>query len=266
MGLTTPVVGIVGGTGKMGSWLGRLLEKRGLSVLRTSRRTELSPAEMARKSDVVVVSVPMADTVRVIREIGPLVPEEGLLMDLASLKVRPMEAMLEYSRAQVVGLHPLFGPEVTSDRALRVAVCPGRGKSGRKWITEVLRAEGMKIVVLDPQKHDRLMGLIQGVNHLSTLALAECISRSGFGREELVSVSTQTFEQRLDRITSMLRQPATLFGSLLMNNPAASDPMADYVRSLERLMDMIQDEDREAFEDLYDSLREYFDPETSTGV
>jgi len=259
MGLTPPVVGIVGGTGKMGAWLARLLEKRGLSVLCTSRRTELTPAKMAQKSDVVVVSVPIADTVRVIREIGPLVPEEGLLMDLASLKVRPMEAMLEYSRAQVVGLHPLFGPEVTSDRDLRVAVCPGRGKSGQKWITEILQDEGMKIAVLDPQKHDRLMGLIQGVNHLSTLALADCISRSGFGRKELVSVSTQTFEQRLDRIASMLRQSATLFGSLLMNNPAAKGSLDDYLQSVKRLMRMIQNGDQQAFEDLYDELKDYFD-------
>jgi prephenate dehydrogenase len=261
MGLTRPIVGIVGGTGKMGVWLARLLEKRGLSVLRASRRTELTPAEMAQKSDVVVVSVPIADTVRVIREIGPLVPEEGLLMDLASLKVRPVEAMLEYSHAQVVGLHPLFGPEVTSDKDLRVAVCPGRGKSGQKWITEILRDEGMKITVLDPQKHDRLMGLIQGVNHLSTLALADCISRSGFSREELVGVSTQTFEQRLDRITSMLGQSATLFRSLLMNNPAAEGPMDDYLRSVKRLMHMIQNGDQQAFEDLYDTLKDWFDVE-----
>jgi prephenate dehydrogenase len=242
----------------MGAWLTRLLEKRGLSVLRASRRTELTPAEMAQKSNVVVVSVPIADTVRVIREIGPLVPEEGLLMDLASLKVRPVEAMLEYSRAQVVGLHPLFGPDVTLDKDLRVAVCPGRGKSGQKWITEILRDEGMKIAVLEPQEHDRLMGLIQGVNHLSTLALADCISRSGFGRETLVGASTQTFEQRLDRIASMLGQSATLFGSLLMNNPAAEGPMDDYLQSVKRLMEMVQNGDQQAFEDMYESLKEYF--------
>jgi prephenate dehydrogenase len=266
MGLAEPIVGIVGGTGKMGSWLAHMLEKRGLSVLRAGRRTELSPAEMAKKSDVVVVSVPIADTVRVIREIGPFVPEEGLLMDLASLKVGPVEAMLEYSRAQVVGLHPLFGPGVTSDKDLRVAVCPGRGKSGQIWITEILRDEGMKIVVLDPQKHDRLMGLVQGVNHLSTLALADCISRSGFGREELVGGSTQTFEQRLDRIAAMLGQSATLFGSLLMNNPAAKDSIDDYLQSVERLMQMIQNGDQKAFEDLYDSLKDYFDVEGPRGT
>jgi prephenate dehydrogenase len=116
----------------------------------------------------------------------------------------------------------------------------------------------MKIVVLDPHKHDQLMGLVQGVNHLSTLALADCISRSGFDREELVGGSTQTFEQRLDRITSMLRQSATLFGSLLMNNPAAGGPMDDYMQSVKRLMQMVQKGDQQAFEDLYESLKEYF--------
>ena len=86
MGLIRPVVGIVGGSGKMGSWLARLLERQGLKVLCSGRKTPLRPAEMAVRCDVVVVSVPVSETLEVIQQVDPLVPDKGLLMDLTSVK------------------------------------------------------------------------------------------------------------------------------------------------------------------------------------
>ena len=258
MGLTLPRVGIVGGTGRMGSWLTRLLEGRGLTVLCAGRKTDLSPVEMAQKCEVVVISVPIAETERVIREIGPLVPEDGLLMDLASLKKGPVEAMLKYSGAQVVGIHPLFGPELKPNSALRVAICPGRGEMGLKWITDIFLDERFEVTLFEPEEHDRMMGLIQGVNHFSTLALALCISRSGFELEDLVKGSTQTFHQRLGRIRSTMGQPAELFGSLLMDNPAAGEFIEHYLQSVEQLIRITRAKDQKAFGELFESLKTVF--------
>lgn len=263
MGLTDPRVGIIGGTGKMGAWLARLLEARGLTVLSAGRRTELTPAEVGRQCDVVVISVPIADTVKMIREVGPLVSEDRLIMDLTSVKKGPVEAMLEYSRAQVVGVHPLFGPEEKSKTDLRIALCPGRGESGLSWIKDIFLNEGLNVSVLEPEKHDSLMGIIQAVNHFSNLALALCINRSDFALEELEQVSTRNFSQRLDRIRSTLRQPAELFGSLLMDNPAAGEPLETYFESVEQLIRVTRNGDKGAFVEHFESLRKVFENGTS---
>jgi prephenate dehydrogenase len=258
MGLTHPRVGIVGGTGRMGSWLALLLEARGLAVLRTGRKTDLTPSEMAQQCDVVVISVPIADTVRVIKEIGPLVSENGLLMDLTSVKKAPVEAMLKYSRAEVVGVHPLFGPDSGSNSDLRIAVCPGRGHEGPNWVIDTFRDEGFRVVTLEPEEHDRIMGIVQGVNHFSTLALALCISRSGIETDRLMNVSTYTFNQRLGRIRSIVEQPGELFGSLLMDNPAAGDFIERYLESVESLIQVTRKGDRKAFGELFHSLKKVF--------
>ena len=113
MGLVLKKVGIIGGTGRMGSWFADLLEQSGATVYRIGRTTDLTPSEAAAKCDVVVISVPIAQTVKIIREIGPLVSKHALLMDLTSIKKEPVQAMLEHSNAQVVGAHPLFGPDST---------------------------------------------------------------------------------------------------------------------------------------------------------
>ena len=116
----------------------------------------------------------------------------------------------------------------------------------------------MKVTVLSPEKHDHIMGLIQGVNHFSTLALASCISRSGLNFEDVLSCSTQTFNDRIERIRSVLEQPADLFGSLLMDNPEADEFIDVYLQAVEELVQIIRQRDKAAFGKLFESLKKVF--------
>jgi prephenate dehydrogenase len=258
MGLTHPTVGIVGGTGRMGSWFANLFAKQGLRVLCAGRKTRLTPSAMVRKSDVVVISVPIAHTIGVIRELSPLVRENGLLMDLTSIKKEPLEAMLQYSRAEVVGAHPLFGPEEEHTAGQKVAICPGRGERGLKWLTGILEKTGIRVVVMDPEEHDRIMGLTQGLSHFSTLALALCISRSGFSLDDVLRCATQNFKRRLDRIGAMAEQPSELYESLLMANPASGEFIEQYEYAVEKMMGIIRKGDRRTFRGLFHSLKDFF--------
>ena len=117
-GLVKPSVGIIGGTGRMGAWFGDLLKSSGSKVLRVGRKTRLSPVQAAKECDVVVISVPIVHTVEIIKEIAPLISEDRVLMDLTSIKKEPIEAMLKYSRSEVVGVHPLFGLDMEPDQDL----------------------------------------------------------------------------------------------------------------------------------------------------
>ena len=126
--LNRPIVGIVGGTGKMGAWFAGLLRRHGSKVHSFGRKTDPPVPRMIQKCRVVVISVPIAQTMDVIREIGPMVPKDALLMDLTSIKKESMDAMLACSRSEVVGAHPLFGADESSMKGLTVVVCPGRGQ------------------------------------------------------------------------------------------------------------------------------------------
>ena len=254
----SPDVGIVGGTGGMGAWFGDLLERLGSRVFRVGRATALTPADVARRCDVVVISVPIAETLKVIQELGPLISEDALLMDLTSVKRKPMEAMLKYSRSEVVGAHPLFGPHVKCSPELRVVLCPGRGETGLAWVQAIFQVAGLGVTVISSRKHDYIMGLVQGVNHFSTLALALCISRSGLEAQDLLGCSTQTFKQRLKRIDKIMEENAELFRSLLMDNPPAEEFMVRYLDAAEELFKVIREKDTKAFETIFASLGEYF--------
>ena len=84
-------VGIIGGTKGMGHWFAGLLKNEGCRVLISGRKTALGINELAKLCNVIVVAVPISATVDVIRQVGPLLSQDKLLMDLTSLKKEPVK-------------------------------------------------------------------------------------------------------------------------------------------------------------------------------
>jgi len=255
-------VGIIGGTGKMGSWVAELFKSQALEVIRCGRSTGPQPRDLAGMCDVIVISVPIRSTIDLIKQVGPLIPKDGLLMDLTSIKTEAMAAMLRYSRSAVVGLHPLFGPkDPDKGAALKVAVCPGRGEQALDWTVKILEKRGLKALVVSPLVHDRLMGVIQGVHHLAMVCLGLFIARSHYSLPDLIEYATPSFAQTIERIQAILCQPSELFGPLVMDNPFSSDFMASFVETLEDLQEIISNKDMVSFHELFTLLRRYFTEE-----
>src|SRR5436190_11231307 len=85
-------VAIIGGNGGMGRCLAQMFGDLGHAVLIADLDTTLTPQQAAEVADVVVISVPIEVTERVIHELGPRVQEHALLMDVTSIKSAPMRA------------------------------------------------------------------------------------------------------------------------------------------------------------------------------
>jgi prephenate dehydrogenase len=85
-----PQIGIIGGTGGIGRWFADFFQKEGYPVQISGRSTGLDFPALAKRCPVVVVSVPIKMTCRVIEQVGPFMPQESLLMDLTSLKEKPI--------------------------------------------------------------------------------------------------------------------------------------------------------------------------------
>jgi hypothetical protein len=113
--MTAMLAGIIGGTGQMGRFFAKVFKQAGWEVIVSGTKTPLTSRDVAEMADLIMVSVPIRTTVGVIREVAPLLSEEQVLCDLTSLKVEPVRAMLA-SRAEVIGLHPMFGPGAVSLR------------------------------------------------------------------------------------------------------------------------------------------------------
>src|SRR5512136_937942 len=137
-------VGIIGGTGRMGRFFGGVFSRAGYEVMVCGRRKESSCREIAEQCPVVMVSVPIRETVPVIQKIAPLLTKDQLLCDLTSLKAGPVAAMLE-SSASVIGLHPMFGPSAPSLKGQTIIATTSRVSPERAAsFLSVFEREGAK--------------------------------------------------------------------------------------------------------------------------
>ncbi|MDD1717332.1 MAG: prephenate dehydrogenase/arogenate dehydrogenase family protein [Methanoregulaceae archaeon] len=212
-------VGIIGGTGKMGTFFSHVFERGGYLVACSGRSTDLTNRALAEESDIVVVSVPIRSTVSVIDEIAPLLSGDQLICDLTSLKIAPVQAMLR-SRAQVVGLHPMFGPSVGSLAGQTIIATPARvEKPALDRMLGLFRAEGARVTITTPDHHDRIMAVVQGLTHFVTLSMAEAMRQTGITPADTESFMSPVYQIEMGLIGRLLTQDPALYGAILAENP-----------------------------------------------
>ena len=236
-------IGVIGGTRGMGRWFARFLRKQGFAVAVCDEKTKLTPAELAGSCDVVVVSVPIGKTVGIIEAIGPLLHQESLLMDLTSLKEDPVKAMLGATRAEVVGCHPLFGPDVASIRDNNIILCPARGDAWLSFLKELFVACGARVTMSSPEEHDRMMSLIQGLTHFNTILMELAIRDSGKEPSELEAFSTPIFRTKRSLSARVFGPNANLYAAILTKNPHIMEVVERYEKNLFLMKKCIADGD-----------------------
>jgi prephenate dehydrogenase len=221
MNLTiTPTIAIIGGNGQMGRWFKHFFEKHGLTVLVADVDTPQSAPEVAAAADVVILSVPIPMVTAVVQEIGPVLKPEAVLMDLTSVKQRPLTAMLSAFPGEVVGTHPLFGPGEATMAGRTVVLCPGRGERGFAWLQDLFTHAGARVKVTSAAEHDRLMAVVQGLAHFLLISFGSVIQELGVSPEDLEEFSTPTFATLHNLARRLLSQDPKLYACIQLQNPA----------------------------------------------
>jgi len=251
-------VAVIGGAGGMGRCVAQLFGDLGHAVMVADVDTQLTPAEAAEVADVVIISVPIDATVRVIAELGPRVRPEALLMDVTSLKAEPVAAMLKHSRASVVGTHPLFGPSVHSLQGQRVVVTPGRGDAWRKWLETMLHARGINIVEATPAEHDQAMAIVQVLVHFSTEAMGQTLAALQVPIERTLEFTSPIYLIELLLTGRHFAQSQELYASIQMENPEADKVTAAFVQAATELRAVTAAGDRDAFRTMFADVGGYF--------
>jgi prephenate dehydrogenase len=240
-------IGIIGGTGGMGRIFAALFRREGYRVHVSGRTSGLDIPAMAEACQVVIVSVPIGITVEIIEQIGAYMNEDALLMDLTSLKTAPVRAMLRASPAEVIGLHPLFGPNVASINGYTICICPARGKRWIAWVRDIFTKHGALLIETTPERHDEMMALVQALNHLNSITLGMILSEWGIDLEELRKFATPIFDRKLDIIKEIFTNNPRLYAEIIAMSPHISRIMELYERTLADIETLIKEKDAGAF-------------------
>ena len=185
------------GLGLMGASLAGALRGQCRAVVGVARRQETVEAALARglvdratidlegavsRSDVVILATPVRVILRQLAEIGPLLPQGCLLMDLGSTKGQIVAAMADLPpHVQPLGGHPMCGKEKSgldvADPALYqgatfiLSPLPRTSPEALALGQAIARAAGSNPLVIDGPRQDYLVATVSHLPYLLACAL-----------------------------------------------------------------------------------------------
>lgn len=221
---------IAGARGQMGALFAQALRGAGCAVAPLDRPyTDDSIRAALSGAQLVILSVPVTAMRAVSAQLAPFMDPGAVLCDLCSVKVNPVQAMLENYAGPVVGTHPLFGPVIPEGFEPRVAVTPGRGEGTVEAVMELLVRAGFAPFASTAEEHDRAMACVQGLNFITTVAYLAA-ARQTPGVEKF---RTPSFERRLDAARKMLTQDRELFQLISEDNPFMQETVRQFTAYLD---------------------------------
>ena len=224
--LLRPTVGIVG-FGAFGRLIARHLAPH--AVLRVydpapgagdvPGATRTSLREAARCA-VVILAVPVSRLAEAVAGIAPHLRPGTLVVDVGSVKTRPVAIMCAGlpPHVEILATHPLFGPQSAAGgiAGLKIAVCPVRGRLGLRAAAFLRRVLGLAVIVTTPEAHDREAAAVQGLTHLIAKVLV--------AMEPLPSrMTTRSFELLMQAVGMVRHDAPEVFQAIERANPYAPE-------------------------------------------
>lgn len=251
-----PVV-IVGGEGQMGRLFGKMLTLSGYQVRSLEKDDWPWAQELLADAGMVVISVPVHLTEQVIRQLPPL-PENCLLVDLCSIKNKPLQAMLAAHSGPVLGLHPMFGPDSGSLAKQVVVWCDGRYPESYQWLLEQIQVWGARLHRTSAAEHDQNMTFIQALRHFTTFAYGLHLAEENANLEQLLALSSPIYRLELAMVGRLFAQDAQLYADIIMSSESNLALIKRYHRRFGEAIKILETGDKAAFIESFRGVADWF--------
>lgn len=256
--LTKNKIVIVGGKGKLGALFAHYFRLSGYQVA-TLEKDEWDQAQtILANADLVLVSVPISHTLSVLDALQPYLTESMVLADLTSVKAQPLAKMLEVHQGAVVGLHPMFGPDIASFAKQVTACCHGRHPERYQWLLDQIQIWGGKIEVIDALQHDHSMTYIQALRHFSTFVAGLHLSQQSVELSQLLALSSPIYRLELAMIGRLFAQDGALYADIIADKPENLAVIESLHQSFAQGLALFQQNDKQGFIDTFNRVHHWF--------
>jgi prephenate dehydrogenase len=229
---------------------------RSESNLRLARKNGIIDSYFFRQDefpggvDFLMIGTPVESIVPLAQAFLPRLEPGCVVSDVGSVKadiVRGMERLLP-GPIHFVGGHPIAGSEQWGAQAARCdlfvhhrcILTPTKRTHPQalKKIAALWRKTGAEVEIMNPNTHDRLLGVISHLPHVLVYALVNALERTPLGGVDLKKYCAGGFKD-FTRIASS--RPELWRDICLMNRRSLGRSLGDYIRSLERLRRWIEE-------------------------
>jgi chorismate mutase/prephenate dehydrogenase len=248
----------IGGDGGMGKLYKRMAEQTGHQTYSIDKGNWYELEEWAPTLDLVIVTVPINVTESVIERLKGRLNPDTILADFTSNKVSPMEAMLEAHEGPVVGLHPMHGPDVQNLSKQLMVFCEARKGEEARWFMEQCELWGMRVIKADPEKHDHVMHLVQGLRHFVALLHGSFMKHFDLKPADMLDYSSPIYRAELMMTGRIFAQDAELYADIVFANKERRDLLVKFFEHHRKLVELVEKNDRDGFIKEFEGVTDFF--------
>ncbi|MDK2594512.1 bifunctional chorismate mutase/prephenate dehydrogenase [Pseudoalteromonas obscura] len=259
----SPIV-IVGGEGAMGQLFAKQFRRSGYEVKVLDKGHQEDAADILSGAKLVLVSVPINSLEQVIEDLPALDPE-CILADITSVKQAPLKSLLKKHPGPVVGLHPMFGPDISHWVKQTVVACHGRDQAAYDGLLKQLQIWGCHIVSMEAKKHDQAMQIIQVMRHLTTFVYGQFLAKQCHTLEELRSCSSPIYQLELMMVGRLFAQSPELYVDIMLAQfDDVEGLLASYQDTFAQTLQNLKQRDKKALIEGFDKAQTYFSDSAHT--
>ncbi|NAZ96556.1 bifunctional chorismate mutase/prephenate dehydrogenase [Vibrio toranzoniae] len=248
---------IVGGNGQLGGLFGRMFKLSGYEVKILGSQDWDRADEILDNAGLVVVTVPIHLTEGVIVKLGNL-PSDCILCDLTSIKSKPLQAMMNIHQGPVVGLHPMFGPDVPSLAKQVIVYSDGRGSESYQWLLNQFGIWGASLCQMDAAEHDHGMTLIQALRHFTSFAYGLHLSKENPNIDQLLKLSSPIYRLEIAMVGRLFAQDPNLYGDIILSSDENIEMIRRFHRRFGEALEILDGKDKAKFVDSFNQVSEWF--------
>mgnify|MGYP000212227149 FL=1 len=248
---------IIGGEGQLGRIFVDLFTRSHYHVQTLEQADWPNSAEILADASLVIVAVPIRLTTMVIKKLSSL-PERCILADVTSIKEAPLYEMMKVHRGPVIGLHPMFGPDVTGLVKQTIIACEGRLPEQYHWLLEQFQVWGAKIYPVEAHAHDEAMSMVQVMRHFSTIAYGYHLMTEGADIAQLVEMSSPIYRLELIMVGRLFAQDPVLYTDIIFANQDNIAMMKRFAYRFLELLEDVQLNDKQAFTAMFTQVSDWF--------
>lgn len=216
-----------------------------------------SAGDAAEDADLVVIATPLENVPSVAAEVWPRMDIHAILTDVASVKtnlvveVEVLRSRFDQELAEFVGGHPMAGTERSgldgADGSMfqgaTYVLTPTSTSSASAFnrLAAFIRGLGARVLAVDPEMHDRLVGLVSHVPQVVASSLMTVAARAAEEEPGVLAAAGAGFRD----VTRVADSDAELWEGILWENRAAVlEALGRFTSAVAGFADALRAEDR----------------------
>ena len=210
--------------------------------------------EDVKHADLVIVSIPVDATVKLLPAILDLIPDTGLVVDAGSTKFDICKAVEDHpKRRNFLAMHPIAGTEFSGPEAAFEGLFMGKTnivcevekttfklqEKALKLFTDI----GMRIRYMNPEAHDKHIAYMSHLSHISSFMLGKTVIEKEKNERDIFDMAGSGFESTVRLAKSSPEMWTPIFEQ---NKTNVIETLEEYITNLKHFKELMEKNDFEA--------------------